>query len=100
VILPPDGSVADYLASLDKLALRREPVFYPTHGAAITNPGNYIEQIRGHRLQRVQEVEAGLTAGCHTTEQLRQRIYPDIPASLYGGAELSIQASLDYLNQS
>lgn len=97
VILPPDGSVSDYLASLDRLALRPEDVYYPTHGAAITEPLKHIEQVRAHRLQRVSEVEAALKDGCQSTMALRERIYPEIPSSLFGGAELSIQAALEYL---
>ena len=98
VILPPDGSVREYLASLDKLASRPEQVYYPTHGAAIIDPLAYIDQVRQHRLQRVKEVEQALSSGCQSTTELRLRIYPDIPSSLIGGAELSIQASLEYLN--
>jgi len=98
VILPPDGSVREYLASLDKLQGRDEGIYYPTHGAAITEPGRYIEQIRQHRLQRVREVEEALSSGCQSTAELRARIYPDIPHALHGGAELSIQATLKYLN--
>ena len=38
VIIPPDGSVGDYLESLDRLMLRPERVFYPTHGTPAARP--------------------------------------------------------------
>ncbi|MFV4741722.1 MBL fold metallo-hydrolase, partial [Mycobacterium tuberculosis] len=38
VIVPPDGNVADYMASLDKLYQRQDRVYYPAHGAAVDNP--------------------------------------------------------------
>ena len=36
VIAPPDGDMASYMASLDKLLGRRDAVYWPTHGPAIT----------------------------------------------------------------
>ncbi|MGI9316793.1 MAG: MBL fold metallo-hydrolase, partial [bacterium] len=97
VILPPDGSVRDYLNSLGRLEKRSEAVFYPTHGAPITRPSIYIEQIRNHRLARAEQVEAALESGLQSLAQLRQRIYPELPRPLFGGAELSILGSINYL---
>lgn len=97
VIVPPDGSVKDYLVSLDRLEKRPERVFYPTHGASITDPLSYIAQIRNHRLARVAQVEAALDSGLQSLAQLRESIYPDLPSALFGGAELSILGSINYL---
>ncbi|GIT48832.1 MAG: hypothetical protein Ct9H300mP14_07600 [Gammaproteobacteria bacterium] len=38
VIVPPDGSMTDYLSSLDKLLMRNEDCFWPTHGSPIKGP--------------------------------------------------------------
>ena len=99
VILPPDGSVKDYLESLDKLKSRSETIFYPTHGAPITRAKEYIDQIRAHRLSRVDQVEAAFESGIQTLPELRRRIYPDIPHTLHAGAELSIVGSINYLSE-
>lgn len=97
VIIPPDGSVGDYIASLDRLARRTESVFYPTHGAAIGNPRRFIELVRAHRLFRVEQVAAAVSAGFHDLQSLRARVYAGIPETLHAGAELSLLASLEFL---
>ena len=63
VIIPPDGSIADYIDSLDRLLGRDERTYYPTHGAAIDDPGRFLAQVRAHRLSRVEQVEAAIAIG-------------------------------------
>ena len=97
VILPPDGSVGAYLESLHKLKARSESIYFPTHGAAITNPKEYIEQTIAHRQSRIDEIKTALCDSAQTLSTLRQRFYPDIQSSLHVAAECSIMASLTYL---
>ena len=99
VIIPPDGSVADYVRSLDHLLDREERTFYPTHGTAIVDPKAFLPQVRAHRLQRVAQVEEALRSGCGELGAMRRQIYRDLPRRLYTGAELSLLASLRYLEQ-
>lgn len=97
VIIPPDGSVGDYIESLDRLSQRPERVFYPTHGTPITEPGDFIAKVREHRLHRVEQVAAAIADGVDNLPSLRRRIYTDIPRNLEAGAELSLLASILYL---
>ncbi len=97
VIIPPDGSVGDYIESLDRLSQRPEKVFYPTHGTPITDPGDFIARVREHRLHRAEQVAAAIADGVDTLPSLRRRIYTDIPRNLEAGAELSLLASILYL---
>lgn len=99
VIIPPDGSVGDYIESLDRLSQRPERVFYPTHGTPITEPGNFIAKVREHRLNRVEQVAAAIADGVDNLPSLRRRIYTDIPRNLEAGAELSLLASILYLQE-
>lgn len=99
VIIPPDGSVGDYIESLDRLSQRPERVFYPTHGTPITDPGDFIARVREHRLHRVEQVAAAIADGVDTLPSLRRRIYTDIPRNLEAGAELSLLASILYLQE-
>ena len=99
VIIPPDGSVWDYIDSLDRLSQRPERVFYPTHGAPITDPGDFIAKVREHRLHRVEQVAAAIADGVDNLPVLRVRIYRDIPRNLEAGAELSLLASILYLQE-
>ena len=52
VVVPPDGDMADYMRSLDKLRQRDDRVYYPAHGPPVTNPRQYVRHLMGHRLQR------------------------------------------------
>ena len=97
VILPPDGSVRDYLNSLEKLSARPEITFYPTHGKPIIDPNGFITQVKHHRLQRVSQIYQQISIGNGSIPAIRKRLYQDIPSSLYAGAELSIDASIRYL---
>ncbi len=97
VIIPPDGSIADYLRSLDRLQEWKRHTFYPTHGTPIMQAGDYLDQVRDHRLARVEQVSAALAEGRDNLAALRAHVYPDIPERLHGGAELSLLASLRYL---
>jgi len=99
VILPPDGSIADYIASLERLSMRAESTFYPTHGLPIENPKKLIPAFIQHRLDRIEQVKVALSQGIHTLTTLRKLLYKDIPPSLHAGAELSLLASLEYLEQ-
>ncbi len=97
VILPPDGSVRDYIASLEALKGRPETRYRPTHGAAIENPRAYIDQIIAHRRQRIEQVYDAVAAGLKDIPAMRARIYADLAPALHDGAQLSILGSLHYL---
>ena len=56
VIAPPDGNMADYMASLDKLLERTDAVYWPTHGPAITEPKRHVRAFIAHRREREAEV--------------------------------------------
>jgi glyoxylase-like metal-dependent hydrolase (beta-lactamase superfamily II) len=56
VVAPPDGDMADYMASLDKLQARDDRVFYPAHGPAIVNPRQLVRGMIGHRRQRERQI--------------------------------------------
>ena len=97
VILPPDGSVHDYLVSLERLASRGESTFLPTHGRPITNPVEYINQTMRHRMERVDQILESIRQGNDNPARIRQHVYQEISPALYAGAELSIMASVEYL---
>ncbi|MBX2869596.1 MAG: MBL fold metallo-hydrolase [Acidiferrobacterales bacterium] len=99
VILPPDGSISEYIDSLERLAKRSESIYYPTHGLPIDQPQETIIAFIRHRLDRIDQVANALGGGLSTLSELREHIYHDIPSSLYAGAELSLLASLEYLEQ-
>ena len=79
VVFPPDGDMAAYMQSLDKLRQRDERVYYPAHGPAVTNPQQYVRHLAGHRMQREKQILRLVTE--------RARPIPDIVASAYPGLD-------------
>jgi glyoxylase-like metal-dependent hydrolase (beta-lactamase superfamily II) len=79
VVVPPDGEMAAYMASLDKLRQRDDRVYYPAHGAPVTNPKQYVRGLIGHRLQREKQILKLVGE--------QPRPIPDIVASAYPGLD-------------
>ena len=79
VVVPPDGDMAQYMASLDKLRQRDDRIYYPAHGPAVTNPKQYVRHLVGHRMQREKQILGLLSE--------RPRAIPDIVASAYPGLD-------------
>ncbi len=79
VVVPPDGDMADYMASLDKLRRRQDRVYYPAHGPPVTNPQQYVRHLVGHRMQREKQI-LGLIDG-------QLRTIPDIVSNAYPGLD-------------
>jgi glyoxylase-like metal-dependent hydrolase (beta-lactamase superfamily II) len=79
VVVPPDGDMAEYMASLDKLRQRGDRIYYPAHGPAVTNPAQYVRHLVGHRMQREKQILALIGEG--------PRPIPDIVANAYPGLD-------------
>ncbi|MDH3704929.1 MAG: MBL fold metallo-hydrolase [Acidimicrobiia bacterium] len=94
IIPPPDGDMAAYLGSLRLVAHRAERVYYPTHGAAITNPVPYVESLLAHRLDREQQILDHLSLGPATIPDMVAALYADVPEELHRPAARSVRAHL------
>ena len=79
VVVPPDGDMAAYVESLEKLRRRGERVYYPAHGPAVTNPQQYVRHLMGHRMQREKQILKLVGE--------RSRPIPDIVANAYPGLD-------------
>jgi glyoxylase-like metal-dependent hydrolase (beta-lactamase superfamily II) len=79
VVVPPDGDMAEYMRSLDKLRAREDRVYYPAHGPAVTNPAQYVRHLVGHRMQREKQILALIAE--------KPRPIPDIVAKAYPGLD-------------
>ena len=93
VILPPDGEMAAYLDSLDKLGGYDFERIAPGHGEILEPGKRVIELLRAHRLARESKVLRCIGAGA-TLEELTPRVYDDVPADRHGWAKLTLQAHL------
>ncbi len=99
VIAPPDGDMAQYLESLERVRERHPRRIAPGHGPMIEDPASVLDEYLAHRGQRERQVLAGLRqadgddAGA-TPEQLVARIYLDVPDVLHPIARYSVWAHL------
>src|ERR1700742_3949645 len=102
VIAGGDGSLGDYLRSLDTMkALADEGalrLLLPGHGPVLPDPAAVLDYYIAHRAERLDQVRAALAAGDRTAGQIGTRVYTDIGPGVRQAAELSVQAQLDYLN--
>jgi len=99
VISPPDGDMAAYLASLERLRALRPPLraIAPAHGHLIAHPAAKIDEYLSHRREReVQVLDALRSAGSRgvDTEALVSAIYTDVPDVLHPVARRSVWAHL------
>jgi glyoxylase-like metal-dependent hydrolase (beta-lactamase superfamily II) len=94
VIAPPEGDLADYMASLRRLLALDLRQILPAHGPPIDAPRALLEQYIAHREEREAQVLAGLAAGPTTVPALVAVIYADVDPRLHPAAALSVTAHL------
>jgi glyoxylase-like metal-dependent hydrolase (beta-lactamase superfamily II) len=79
VVVPPDGDMAEYMRSLDKLRQRSDRIYYPAHGPPVTNTAQYVRHLVGHRMQREKQIL--------TLIEEKPRPIPEIVANAYPGLD-------------
>ena len=95
VIGPPDGNMADYLESLNKLFKYKIDCLAPGHGDFMYEPKKVIESIIRHRLSREAKVLRRLEdVGDIDLESLTAIVYDDVPEQLHPIAKFSLEAHL------
>ena len=94
VVAPPDGDMADYMASLDKLRARGDRVYYPAHGPAVNNPRQLVRGMIGHRRQRERQIVKLLGESPQDIAAMVPRMYKGVNEYLWPAAGLSVLAHL------
>lgn len=107
----PDGTLDDYLTSLDTLAALegagRQVAVLPAHGPTLASVARTAEEYRAHRLERVeqlreliQDVPPIITPvdwESVLVHDLSMQLYPKLPDMVRGPAKKTLAATLDYL---
>ena len=101
VIAPPDGDMADYIDSLERVRAMAPRRIAPGHGDVIDDPGSVLDDYLRHRFEREAQVLNGLRQVPGESEvkgvspaELVERIYVDVPAALHPVARYSVWAHL------
>ncbi len=94
VVAPPDGDMADYMASLQKLIGRDDVIYHPTHGEAVTEPQRFVRHLLGHRRQREAQVLRAIDEGLVTIPAMVAAMYAQVDKRLHPAAGRSVLAHL------
>jgi glyoxylase-like metal-dependent hydrolase (beta-lactamase superfamily II) len=95
----PDGTLGDYLASLDKLEALGPATVLPAHGPVLPSLEAIVRSYRSHRHERLDQIRAALDALGRdaTVGDVADAVYSDVGPSVRRAAEMSVAAQLDYL---
>jgi glyoxylase-like metal-dependent hydrolase (beta-lactamase superfamily II) len=94
VVTPPDGDMAQYMASVKKLIARDDEILYPTHGAPVTDPKPFLKAYLEHRVDRENQILACIGDRVETIPAMVARIYVDVDKRLHPAASRSVLAHL------
>jgi glyoxylase-like metal-dependent hydrolase (beta-lactamase superfamily II) len=97
IVAPPDGSMAAYMASLERLRGRSETTFWPGHGGPVNDPQRFLRGLVGHRRMRETTILAAVRAGTSDVQSLVEQLYIGLAPALKGAAALSVYAHLEDL---
>ena len=97
IVAPPDGSMADYMASLDTLLARRDHLLLPGHGGPVKHPLTFLRALKTHRRMRERAVLERIKTGDRKIADMVKAIYRDTDPRLHGAAALSVLAHIEDL---
>jgi glyoxylase-like metal-dependent hydrolase (beta-lactamase superfamily II) len=97
VVAPPEGSMADYLRSLELLGERADRVYLPGHGGRVEEPQRMVKAFLLHRRMREQAILDCIRTGTNTVEAIVPAIYRDLDPRLRNAASLSVLAHVEHL---
>jgi glyoxylase-like metal-dependent hydrolase (beta-lactamase superfamily II) len=94
----PEGNVAAYLHSLDRLIALEPRMLFPGHWNPVEEAVAKLEEYKTHRLEREAQVLAELRRGPGTAGELTRRVYgPEVGEDLLVAAEMTTRAHLQKL---
>ncbi len=94
LISPPDGDLASFRASCERLARRHDRAYLPGHGGAIDAPAERLSWLIAHRNAREAEILKALESGPTPISAITRRVYTDIPPKMLPMAERNVLAHL------
>jgi glyoxylase-like metal-dependent hydrolase (beta-lactamase superfamily II) len=97
IVAPPDGAMSDYMASLQKLARRSEPLYLSGHGAPVRDAPRFVQHLIRHRLAREASILHRLGKGAADIPTIVRAVYIGLDTRLVGAAALSVLAHLEEL---
>lgn len=97
IVAPPDGSMRDYMTSIEKMLDRSETTYCPGHGGRIHDAHAYVLDLKQHRLNREASILATVSERQRTIKEIVAELYAEVDPSLHPAAGLSVYAHLEDL---
>jgi glyoxylase-like metal-dependent hydrolase (beta-lactamase superfamily II) len=97
IVAPPDGAMAPYMASLEKLRARTDRIYWPGHGGPVVEPQRFVRALYQHRRHREAAILSRLRSGDATIAEIVDRVYENLDRRLVGAAALAVFAHLEDL---
>ncbi|MGL5164927.1 MAG: MBL fold metallo-hydrolase [Afipia sp.] len=97
IVAPPDGSMVDYMASLEKLTRRDEQLYFSGHGPEIPDAVRFVKFLIRHRKAREESILYRLAKGEADIPTIVRASYIGIDPRLVGAAGYSVLAHLEDL---
>ncbi len=97
IVAPPDGSMIDYMASLEKLSHRDEQLYFSGHGPEIPDAPRFVRFLMRHRRAREASILHRLAKGEADIPTMVRAIYIGLDPRLSGAAGYSVLAHLEDL---
>ena len=91
--------MAAYMRSMDLLRQRKDRVYYPAHGPAVTKPAQLVRGMIGHRLQRERQILKLVGQKPRDIPDIVANAYPGLDQRLVPAAGGSVYAHLLDLQQ-
>jgi hydroxyacylglutathione hydrolase len=99
VVVPPDGRMADYMISLDRLAAIGSRTYLPGHGGPVVDGLARVAELRRHRQAREAAILRALDRDSRTIGEIVAAVYIGLDPALAGAAALSVTAHIDWLEE-
>ncbi len=96
VVAPPEGRMADYLASLEKLMARDDTVAFPGHGGQYETPARVAKAYLIHRRMRDAAILEAIRGGASTVAAVVAQIYKGLDPRLVPAASMSALAHIEH----
>lgn len=94
LVSPPEGDMAAFMASLERLRGRDDALYLPGHGHPVRTPRAMLDWQIAHRRERFDQILAALAAGPADAATLARAIYTDVDPALLPAATRNVFASL------
>jgi glyoxylase-like metal-dependent hydrolase (beta-lactamase superfamily II) len=98
LVAAPEGDLAQYMESLERIRELKPKVIYPAHGPAFTDPDAAIDRYLAHRRERLEQVRTAMDSGLESAADITDAVYGSaLDPALRAFAEGATQAYIEHI---